>query len=274
MSTQTLPPVADFGNLKPSPALQAALFVTRHLPGFWPGKTLASAVRHVAWPAVGEAVDVDVFSCRMRLHPHDNLCEKRVLFTPQFFDRAEREYLEARVQPGFTFIDIGANVGAYSLFVGRLCAGQGRIVAVEPDPVVFERLRYNVETNGLSIIAPVQTAVSDVSGEVELFLDGHNRGQNSLVGEGGTAVRVASMTLRDLLDAYKIDRPDCLKIDIEGAEERVFAKFCGEAPPERFPRAVILEQIRRQELTPAARLLMDHGYHIVQRTRMNLILER
>jgi FkbM family methyltransferase len=248
--------------------------VTRHLPGFWPGKTLASAVRHVAWPAVGEAVDVDVFSFRMRLHPHDNLCEKRVLFTPQFFDRAEREYLAERVRPGFTFVDIGANVGAYSLFVGRLCAGQGRIVAVEPDPVVFERLRCNVEMNGLSIIAPVKAAVSDVSGEVKLFLDGRNRGQNSLVGAGGTAVRVASITLRELLDAHGIDRPDCLKIDIEGAEERVFARFCDEAPPERFPQAVILEQIRGQELTPAAVLLMDHGYRIVQRTRMNLILER
>jgi FkbM family methyltransferase len=274
MDGQLAPAEPEFGTLKPRRALRTALLLTRHIPGVWPGKTVASIIKDLVWSSVGPAVDVDVFHCRMRLHPHDNLCEKRVLFTPQFFDASERRFLSERVRPGFTFVDIGANVGAYSLYVGRLCGGSGRIVAVEPDPVIYSRLRYNVDANDLGIITTVPSAVSDETGFVELYLNDHNRGQNSLVVGAGSALLVPAVTLLELLDAHDIARSDCLKIDIEGAEERVFARFLRDAAPERHPRSIILEQIRDRDLSPAAELLLSHGYRILQRTRMNLILER
>jgi FkbM family methyltransferase len=273
MDGQTAPAEPEFGTLKPRRALRTALLLTRHIPGVWPGKTVTSIIKDLVWSSVGDAVDVDVFHCRMRLYPHDNLCEKRVLFTPQFFDPAERRFLRERVRPGFTFVDIGANVGAYSLYVGRLCGGKARIVAVEPDPVIYSRLRYNVQANDLEMIVTVQAAVSDETGFVELFLNGHNRGQNSLVVGAGSALLVPAVTLVELFDAHGIARPDCLKIDIEGAEDRVFGRFLNDAPVDRYPRTIILEQIRNRDLSPAAELLLRRGYRILQRTRMNLILE-
>jgi FkbM family methyltransferase len=146
-------------------------------------------------------------------------------------------------------------------------------VAVEPDPVIYSRLRYNVQANDLEMIVTVQAAVSDETGFVELFLNGHNRGQNSLVVGAGSALLVPAVTLVELFDAHGIARPDCLKIDIEGAEDRVFGRFLNDAPVDRYPRTIILEQIRNRDLSPAAELLLRRGYRILQRTRMNLILE-
>jgi hypothetical protein len=75
----------------------------------------------------------------MRLYPDGNVCEKRVLFTPQYFDPLEREMLAGRLREGFRFIDIGANIGAYSLFVAAKAGPSARILAVEPQPEVFAR---------------------------------------------------------------------------------------------------------------------------------------
>ena len=74
-----------------------------------------------------EPVDIETLGARMRLHPYNNVSEKRVLFTPQFFDPEELAILRGRVRDGFTFVDVGANIGAYALFVGVLAGPAGRI---------------------------------------------------------------------------------------------------------------------------------------------------
>lgn len=265
---------AEFGVHRPTLPLRSVLYMTRALPRFWWGRTLASVLRKAARNSVGEAVDVDVFQRRMRLHPHDNTCEKRILFTPQFFDHAERRFLREIAGPGFTFVDVGANVGAYSLFVAAACADQARVLAVEPDPMIRSRLEFNIAANDCRCITVVAAAVSDCSGEVELRLNADNRGQNSIVAAEGDVVCVRGVTLQELLDQHGMTRPDCLKLDIEGAEHLVLRRYFEDADPSGAPRAIIIEQIRRLPLTDAARLLLDLGYRIRKRTRMNLILQR
>jgi FkbM family methyltransferase len=264
---------STFGACRPHPVLRLILSVSRRLPAVWPGRPLASLLRRIARPVLADAVDVEVFRRRMRLRPSDNICEKRVLFTPQFFDPAERRFLKRIAKPGFVFVDIGANVGAYSLIVAAACDDQTRIVAAEPDPVIRSRLEFNCAANQTMCIDIVSAAVSDVNGELELHLNTVNRGQNSIVAGEGESVRVPSLTLKTILDQRGIERTDCLKLDIEGAEHLVLSRFFEEADKDNYPRYVIIEQIRRQPLTPAAHLLLEHGYRVLRRTRMNLILE-
>ena len=73
----------------------------------------------------GKPVDVVSIGAKMRLYPFNNVCEKRILFTPQYFDEAERDLLKSRITPEFVFIDIGANVGGYALFVAAQCGPAG-----------------------------------------------------------------------------------------------------------------------------------------------------
>ena len=66
---------------------------------------------------------------------------------------------QAALRPGFVFIDIGANVGAYSLFVGQRTCPPARILAVEPHPEAQRRLACNLALNGLGWVETVPVAL-------------------------------------------------------------------------------------------------------------------
>ena len=107
----------------------------------------------------------------MRLYPADNVSEKRMLFTPQYFDPQELAYLAQRITADFVFVDVGANVGGYSLFVAARAGAAARILAIEPQPEVHERLVYNVRQNDFATVKTLECAAADCDGEVTMFLD-------------------------------------------------------------------------------------------------------
>ena len=97
---------------------------------------------------IGEGCrDTTLWGMRLRLYPRRNGCEKNALFTPQMFDTMERRVLAEAVRrrARFTFVDIGANVGLYSLYLGS--CGDVRTLAIEPQPGILERLRFHLAAN-------------------------------------------------------------------------------------------------------------------------------
>src|ERR1700712_1337251 len=137
----------------------------------------------------------------MRLLPYNNICDKKMLFTPHIFDARELRILEGRLHDGFVFIDIGANIGAYSLFVARRTGPSARILAIEPQPHVFDRLTHHIRLNAFATIKAIACAVTDKAGEVTLFLDARNSGESSvkIVSSGGAeGIRVEAKTLLGL----------------------------------------------------------------------------
>lgn len=98
------------------------------------------------------ALDVDRWRMRLRLHPIDNGCEKNPLFTPQMYETTElaalsREIDAARAREReFVFVDIGANVGLFSMFVAAAADTGAKIIAVEPESGNFERLLFNIQS--------------------------------------------------------------------------------------------------------------------------------
>ena len=118
-----------FGAYAPTGFAKWVLGRTRAFSSGWAPRRVAFMLRRLAVQALkGQPVDVVSLGARMRLYPYNNVCEKRILFTPQFFDPEELALLESRIVPGFTFVDVGANVGGYSLFVAARAGGSG------PDP--------------------------------------------------------------------------------------------------------------------------------------------
>src|SRR6185436_148100 len=119
-----------------------------------------------------DAFDVELWGLRLRLHPIGNGCEKNALFTPQMYDVIERDVLaqaiERRVAAGgsFTFVDVGANVGLYSLFVATRARSRARILALEPQPGIVDRLRFNLAANPGIEVEVLPLAVSDHEGMV------------------------------------------------------------------------------------------------------------
>src|ERR1044072_5890169 len=116
---------SPYGSRAPGALDRFALGLTRAMPNNWLGLRLAILFRRIVTTRLGRgALDTQLWGMRLRLYALGNGCEKNALFTPQMFDVMERGILAdaiGRKRDGFAFVDIGANVGLYSLFVAS-CA--------------------------------------------------------------------------------------------------------------------------------------------------------
>ena len=98
---------------------------TSRLPNVWLRLRLAIGLRRIVTKRMARdsGLDVESWGLRMRLHPLDNGCEKGLLFTPQMYETVELAELAAEIDKTtaargpFVFVDVGANVGLFSLFV-------------------------------------------------------------------------------------------------------------------------------------------------------------
>ncbi|MFJ5370374.1 FkbM family methyltransferase, partial [Bosea sp. CER48] len=260
-----------FGSFAPKAYLAHIIARTRAASDSFPGRKIAYALRRLGLRSLnGEPVDIEALGAKMRLYPDGNVCEKRVLFTPQYFDTVEREMLAARLRDGFTFIDVGANIGAYSLFVAAQAGRGARILAVEPQPEIFSRLAYNIAQNPFGTVKAVACALADKPGELTLFIDQTNRGESSvriLNSSTGTAVKVPAMTLLALVEGEGYDRIDAIKLDVEGAEDLILEPFLRDAPESLWPGFIIIEDSRQRWQSDLVGQLTRSGYQLVAQTR-------
>ncbi len=269
----TLEPAA-FGVYSPGRYVGAILALSRGMPPSWLGRRIGYALRRLAAPALqGQPFDVQAFGARMRLHPYNNVCERRLLFTPRFFDEAERIFLARRIHADFVFIDIGANVGGYTMFVASREGPRARILAIEPQAAIFERLVENIRFNGFSCVKALDCAIADRSGEITLFIASHNVGESSIrivPSRAASQVRVPAKSLWAIVEAERFARIDAIKLDVEGAEDIILGAFFDEAPQSLWPRAIVMECIDRRAAARMATLLQSKGYREALRTRRNV----
>jgi FkbM family methyltransferase len=212
----------------------------------------------------------------MRLHAQGNASEKRLLISPQFFDPNELALLEQAMRPGFVFVDVGANVGTYSLFVAGRAGRSSRVLAVEPHPVAHRRLACNLALNGLDWVETEAVALGDAPGTVELLINDRNIGSTSLregwePDRSQRRIAVPCETLLAVVQRHGLTRIDALKADVEGAEDRVLAPFLAEAPQALWPRLLIIEDSRREWRQDLLALLHAGGY-VTRRSGGNIVL--
>jgi FkbM family methyltransferase len=173
-------------------------------------------------------VDHDLFGLQVRFFPAENPGDRRALFTPDHFDKEERHLILAA---------FGANIGVYSLFAGAK-RPDVRTLAFEPSPWVFQKLSFNVKSNGLEkCVHPKQIALSDSEGSMPF-----NSKSESLV-LGDADISVKTDTLLNVLNQEGITRVDAVKIDVEGAEDKVLFPFFETAPKSLWPSLVVIEHV-------------------------------
>lgn len=267
-----------YGTFAPRRGLSRIIAWTRCASDSFLGRKIAYALRRLGLRSLdGRPVDIESLGAKMRLYPDGNVCEKRVLFTPQYFDPLERDLLAGRLRDGFRFIDIGANIGAYSLFVAAKAGPSARILAVEPQPDVFARLSFNIAQNPFGTVKAVACALADKAGELTLFIDPTNRGESSvriLRSSAGSTVRVPAMTLLSLVQNEGYERLDAIKLDVEGAEDLILEPFLRDAPESLWPGFIIIEDSRQRWQSDLPALLAQSGYTLLAQTRLNLVYER
>lgn len=279
MSRTPVNDLTPFGRYMPGPALRRALAWTRAADDSWLGRRRAFLLRGLCVKALsGKPVDVESLGARMRLYPYNNVCEKRILFTPQYFDEAERDLLKSRITADFVFIDIGANIGGYALFVAAHAGPMARILAIEPQPEIFERLIYNIRQNPFATVKAMDCALADEDGEITLFLPSHNRGESSVrivsAEADGARVRVPARTLHGVVESEGYTRIDAMKLDVEGAEDLVLEPFFRTAPEAVWPKLLIMEHINARWTVDLTHIITQCGYREIMRRRANVVYER
>lgn len=260
----------DFGRHMLSHWRATLLAFAQKLPANWFGKRLALICRKLVLKNGPAIIDATIDGIHFRLHMRDNVSERKFLFLPQFFDRFERDLLKQVLTASSTFIDIGANAGIYTL---TAAATGARVVSIEPNPVVLERMQYNLAANHLSErVSIIQKGVSDVPGTFELTLDTSNLGGSSLLSNrSGPSLMIECELLMSILQEADVRQINAMKIDIEGAEDRALLPFFNEAPTYLFPKLIIIENSESQWQTDLPALLKHKGYQRLKRTRMNSV---
>ncbi len=129
------------------------------------------------------------------------------------------------LRAGDVFVDVGANVGYFSVLAASVVGPQGAVFAFEPDADNCRLLRANAELNGLgNCITAVEVALSDAAGEGLLFLAVDNLGDHQVYAgdEQRSSVPIALLDGSQYL-AGRLQRLDLLKVDTQGAEFRVMS---------------------------------------------------
>jgi FkbM family methyltransferase len=142
---------------------------------------------------------------------------------PEDLDTASFLTMKERIKEGAVILDLGANVGMYSLLLARWAGPTGKVFAFEPAAGIADKLRRHVVLNKLTErIEVIQAAVGDVVGEVTFYtagLSGHSS-VNAAAVVGGQAHPVAVTTVDAFCKTHGIT-PTFLKIDVEGYEAHV-----------------------------------------------------
>jgi FkbM family methyltransferase len=273
MSPQSSEP--PWGTYAPTGLNAALIRLSRAMPPNDLGRLMAGFFRKLVLLAGRGPLDLPVFGAPARFHPYDNLTEKRVAFMPQFFDPEERAALLAIMHKDFSFIDIGANAGFYSLFVAGKVGKSAKIIAVEPQEEMARRLRFNTDAGDFTQIIHENTALADGAGEAVLNIVHKNRGASGFHPRGNRSgdetITVPTMALLALMDKHAIERADAIKIDIEGAEDQVLPAFFETCPPERLPKLMIIERNQDWAVDCIA-LAINAGYRDSGQGRKNAIL--
>jgi FkbM family methyltransferase len=177
---------------------------------------------------------VDVYGSRIYLDPEDSLGLSMGLHEPD-----ELALVRDELHPGDIFVDVGANIGYYTVIAARLVGASGKVYAFEPAPEVLRYLRRNVSRNDLRNVTIVPKALADRSGEGELYLSDFNKGDHRIYNpqssptyrEGGPvydqhtraaprrSLPIALTTLDEVLADER--RPMFFKLDVQGAEGAV-----------------------------------------------------
>jgi FkbM family methyltransferase len=220
-------------------------------------------------------VDVSYQGASFRFYHLTSATERGALFNPDY-NIEELDFLRAHTPAGGVFIDVGANAGTYALPLAHHVGRSGRVIAVEPHPVMVARLAFNQAASAANNMALIAAAAGDADGELMIETDHENYGASHVYPDASArsdAIRVPAMRLLRILQDHKIGKIDSLKIDVEGYEDRVLIGFFRDAPPALWPRAIAIEHLSRDDwLDDCLADMLARGYVETGKTRSNTLL--
>lgn len=142
------------------------------------------------------------------------------------FEKEETDYVVSVLEEGDIFIDIGTNIGLFSLIASKIVGDKGKVVCFEPSPTTFSRLVENVQLNDFKNIDLRNIGLSDVREEMTFYIsdngyDAWNSFAPSQDDKLGSSIMVPVSTLDIELKDVDVSKIKLIKIDVEGWEKFV-----------------------------------------------------
>jgi len=158
---------------------------------------------------------VEIDGHKMFLDPLDSLR----LSIKGVYEEFETEIVKKIIKKGDVVVDMGANIGYYTLIFAKLVGDGGKVFAFEPEPANFDLLEKNLEINGYKNVVLVRKAVSIKTGKTKLYLADDNKGSHTLVNanDNGASIEIDSIRLDDYFKNYD-GKINFIKMDVEGSE--------------------------------------------------------
>ena len=190
------------------------------------------------------------------------MVEKQIFYFGEWEPYLTRHLLDMH-RPDGTFLDIGSNIGYFSLLAAQRF---DHVIAIEASPSIANRLADNAHRNGAGNIDIRNVAAGEIAGEAEFFFDDDQSGGSSLLPGSGRRLEAVLPVrpLDQIVTPEEIARVSFIKLDVEGFEHIVLRQILNRI--EEFPEALSLtveyDPERGQDLWPLCAAFLPHGFEI------------
>jgi FkbM family methyltransferase len=167
------------------------------------------------------------------------------------------DWIRRTLRPGDVFVDVGANIGWFTLLAARAVSPGGSVVAVEAAPDTADRLERNLAANRVRNVRLVRAAAAAEAGAVPFYRAPWNDAEHStLPGKGREpAGEVAGLPLAELLTDAELRAARIVKVDVEGGELGVLLGLVPALPAMRDDVAIAVEA--HPDMLPAQGTSLD-----------------
>ena len=159
------------------------------------------------------------------------------LFLAGHWEPPITEYVRRALKPGDIFIDVGANIGYYSVLASGLVGNTGKVFSIEAHPRIYNQLSANISRNQRQNVTLINAAAGSSRGELPIFLGpetnfGHTTTVQTLAERDGLRFdgKIPCDTLESLVGTNTLYRSRLIKIDVEGAEHSVLSTIFSSLP--------------------------------------------
>ena len=215
----------------------------------------------------------------MYLKTDDPGISKELLLTGVHEERTT-EMVKRELKTGMKIIEVGANIGYYSLLEASIIGDRGKVFAIEPVVENYDLLKSNIKLNNSGNIIPYNFAISDKAGKGDFFLtDESNWGSmvdpesdfispsmtKKLQKRHNEKITVETKTLDDFIEDEGIDEVNLIRMDIEGYEIQALNGMKKTLESSRNLRLLIEVHNKiftdpKESLGPTFDMLIDFGY--------------
>ena len=208
------------------------------------------------------------------VHRDDHPTEYAILLYPRY-DAKEFEFLLAGMPQGGVAVDLGSNIGLYSIPLAIKAGPAGKVLAIDAAQQFGGKLLSNARLSGVSNIAMEIVAVGNRVGTASVRLVQGNAGTATIGGAGSGPNDLPMRPLLDILQDHGITGIDVMKVDIDGSEEIALLPFLKSAGRSLLPRRLVMEHLFVYDgQNRLASALAEAGFVISGTTRSNTLYER